>query len=327
MSNLAMEKNIIKYPRFFNVISLNLWKSEKRMNFEIIATTLILLLFLVPTISFINAQNDTTPSKENGSVDPEIFVLIRTQAQNREQEIQQLFGDDVLSYKIAQSWMYAQQAMELAKSYEEENSHEAANQYLKAIKHFKNIVKKYLVENPDAYETDTIKLTTASEEIPNITDEEIIAARNLLLNQFQEQFQNQLYEMRKNIDDLQDNMSPKDIFNANQSLIKTEEKLSTIKQKIQTGDYDGILDELDEATNFLYDEFNSLDTFTAQTLQALNKLEAKIQKTIQLSVMKAERGEDSSEEDTILNELLDNKEKIKTEFKEIKRSTSQGTDN
>jgi hypothetical protein len=301
--------------------------SEKRMNLKIMPFTLILTLFLAPTIHLINAQEDTTPSIENKSIDPAIFDMVKTQAENREQEMQQLFSDDILSYAHARSWTHAQQAMELARNYEEADPQEAAKQYLRALKHFRNLLKKYIEENPNAYETETLEITTADEDIPKATDKEIITARNQLLNQFQEQFQERLAEMFKNVDDMQEAMSPQDAYTAKLSLIKAEEKLSRIQQRIQTGEYEGIIYELDEATEILDEEFDELDPTTAQMLRAMNKLEAKIQKMMQLSVKKAARGEDTSEEEALLDELRGYKYKMKAGFKENKGNGNQGTGN
>lgn len=327
MSNLPLEKSFQNVPRRSYNITQPIWKPVKKsMNLKIITFTLILTLFLAPKVHLINAEEDIIPPVEDESIDPVILTMVRTQAENREQEMHQLFGDEIPS-EAANSWMHAQQAMEQARNHEEEDPKEAAQLYLRAMRHFRNVLRKYLEENPGTYDTDTLETTTADDDVPEATDEEIIAARKQLLNQFQEQFQERLTEMLKNVDDMQESMSPQDAHKAQQFLIKTEEKLFRIQQRIQAREYEGVLDELEETTQTLDEEFNELEPATAQMLRTMNKLEAKIQKMIHIAAHKAARGDDTSEEDALINVLQGNKDTMKKGFKENNGKGTQGNGN
>ena len=87
-----------------------------------------------------------------GPVDPVILALIKEQAQNRTQEMMQLLGNRTYSPDIMNGLMHAHQAMNQAMNFEENNSRAAAQQYLRAMKHFRNVLRKYINDKPDAFE-------------------------------------------------------------------------------------------------------------------------------------------------------------------------------
>ncbi|MFC1804164.1 hypothetical protein ACFL0D_09420 [Thermoproteota archaeon] len=316
MNNSLVGKMFQNVPWGSYNITQPLWEPViGRMNLKIITFTLILTLFLAPTVRLINAQEDTDPIIEESSIDPSILVFVKLQAQNREQEMWQLFGDD-MPPDAANSWTHAQEFMEQARNYEDENPNEATQLYLRAMRQFRNALRKYVEEYPEAIGTVSEETGTASEDIPETTEEEITLARSQLINQFQERFQEQLTAMIQNVEEMQGDMSPQDAYKAQQSLIKAANKLFKIQRRIQAREYMGALDDLDEATQTLDLEIDELeDPGTAQMLRTMNKLEAKIQKMMQISANKAARGEDISKEDALLGELRGNKDKIKNEYK------------
>ena len=334
------------------------------MNTKIIPFTLILMLFLSPAALLVNAQdNETEPSPGingtipippldgnttltnttlpetnststdvNGTdtysepVDPIILALIREQAQNRTQEMLQLFGNGIYSPDIMNGLMQAQQAMEQAMNYEGNNSHTAAQQYLQAMKQYRNTLRKYLNENPgalDEFEED-VNGTATDDVNGTVTETELSAAQTRLIEKFEESFGNRITAMIHNVDDLSDEMDPQDAFKAHQALTKAEEKLLRIQERISSGQYEGALDDLENATDTLSDDFNKTEPGTAQLLKTMDQLEAKIQKMEQKALKKAARGQSTAEEDALLAELRGNEDHTKNDYKENKGKGNSG---
>ena len=290
--------------------------SEKGLNLKIFTFTLILTLFLAPTVHLLIAQEDSTPIVGEEPIDPSILAMIRVQAQNREKEMLTLFGDN-MSSEVGNRWMHAQQFMEQARNIEDEDPNNATQLYLRAMRQFKNALRKYSKEYPELLDTKPDENSTASQDIPVTIEEEITAARNQLIDLFQVRFQKQLTAMVQHVEGMQGDMSPQDAYMAQQYLINAEDKLFRIQQRIQAGEYMGALEDLDEATESLDEEIDELeDSSSAQMLRNMNMLEAKIQKMMQIATNKAVRGEDVSEEEGLLDELRGNLEQTKNEFRQ-----------
>ena len=334
------------------------------MNVKIIPFTLILMLFLSPAALLVNAQdNETEPSPGingtipippldgnttltnttlpetnststdvNGTdtdgepVDPIILALIREQAQNREQEMYQLFGNGTYSSDVTNGLMQAQQTIEQAMSYEGNNSHTAAQYYLRAMKQYRNTLRKYLNENPgalDEFEED-VNGTATDDVNGTVTETELSEAQTRLIEQFEESFRIRITDMIHNVNDVSDDMDPQDAFKARQALTKAEEKLLRIQERISSGQYEGALDDLENATDTLDDDFNKTEPGTAQLLKTMNQLEAKIAKMEQKALKKAARGQSTAEEDALLVELRGNKDHTKNDYKENKGKGNSG---
>jgi hypothetical protein len=327
------------------------------MNVKIIPFTLILMLFLSPAALLVNAQdNETEPSPGingtipvptldgnttlpetnststdvNGTdtdgepVDPIILALIREQAQNRMHEMSQLLGEGTESPDFANGLMEAKQSMEQAMNFETSNPSAAANQYLQAMRQYRNLLRKYLNDNPGAlneFEEESIVNGTATDDVNGtVTETEISEAQTRLVNEFEERFRNQVTSMMQNVADLSDDMGPQDAFKAQQALTKAEQKLLRIQERIAGGQYDGVLDDLENATETLSDDFDETDPGTAQMLKTMNKLEAKIKKMEQ----KTNKGESTPEDDALLEQLRGNKDHTKNDFKENKGKGNSG---
>lgn len=333
--------------------------SEKMMLFKILKIstfTLILMIFLSPAAQLVNAQenetipaggvnstiiippfnenitltNTTLPSTNstgqdyNGTttddepIDHYILAMIKEQAQNSSRMLQ-MFGNGAYSPDIMNGLMHAQQAMDQAQAFEENNTRAAAQQYLRAMKQFRNTLRNYLKDNPNLSLTFEAGIAngTASDDINGTaTDEEITSAKIQLINQFEERFRKQIEAMIQNIENVTDTMSPQDAYKAQQALIKTEQKLLRIQERIQSGQYDDALDELDNATDTLDEDLGELDDpNTTQMLRAMNQLEAKIQKMEQRVARKAAWGENTDEDNAILAGLRGNKNSALNEFK------------
>jgi tetratricopeptide (TPR) repeat protein len=290
----------------------------KRMNFRIVTLTLIFTIMLLPTIQHINAQETET---ENQPIDPAILNMIKTQTMAREQEMLNLFGEGPHSPSVDNCLRQAEQAMVQAENFGEANPRAAAQQYLRAMKQYRNALRKYLKENPETLNefTEPSSGDTAGDDVDGVTSMDVEAAKVQLLNRFQERFREQVYAMIDNVEELEDDMSPQDAERARNALQHTLQRLLRIQSRIESGQYDEAVEDLDEATEALDDEFDEIeDQTTAQMLRAMNQLEAKIQKIYEMAERKAATGENTSSLDYLLDELNGYKNEMKNSYKENK---------
>ena len=342
------------------IIAPKLYSSrEISMKYTTITFALILMLFLSPAAKLVNAQgnesepingtdpqipdplvgvNDTnltttdtntTDVNSTEPIDPVILAMIREQAHNRTREMLELFGDGNYSSEIVNGLAHAQQAMEQTQSMEGNNTRAAAQQYLRAMKQYRNTLRKYMKDNPDSielFEEEPDVNETATDNINGtITEEEINSTKTQLINQFQERFREQISAMIQNVEEVNGTMSPQDVYKAQQALTKAEQKLLRIQERIESGQYDEALDDLDNTTETLNGNLGEVeDPGTAQMLRTMNKLEAKIQKMEQKAAKKAAKGISTDEEDALLSELRGNKNKEKNDFKENKGKGNSG---
>ena len=240
----------------------------------------------------------------------------------------QLLGNGTYSPDIMNGLMHAQQAMEQAMNFEGNNTRAAAQQYLRAMQHYRNTLRKYLNENPgalDEFEEEPDVNGTATDDVNGtVTETELSEAQTQLIEAFEERFRNQITAMIQNVNDLSDDMDPQDAFKAQQALTKAEEKLLRIQERIESGQWEDALDDLENATDTLDDDFNKTDPGTAQMLKTMNQLEAKIQKMEQKAEKKAAKGQSTAEEDALLAELRGNKDHTKNDYKENKGKGNSG---
>ena len=132
-------------PRCSSNISLTVKVSVKKMKHITIALALILTLLLVPTPILMAQETEQTPEE---TIDPAVLNKIKTQAIVREQEMIGFFGGGPFSPEMENCLQNAQQAMEQAQYFEENNPQAAAQQYMSALKHYKNALRKFVEENP-----------------------------------------------------------------------------------------------------------------------------------------------------------------------------------
>ena len=296
------------------------------MNFRIITLTLIFTIMLLPTTQHINAQET---DNENQPIDPSILNMIKTQTMEREQEMLNLFGEGLHSPPVENCLQQAQQAMVQAENFGEANPRAAAQQYLRAMKQYRNALRKYLKENPEILDefTEPSGGDTADDDVDGVTSMDVEHAKAQLLNRFQERFREQVNAMIDNVEELEDDMSPQDAEKARNALQHTLQRLLRIQERIESGQYDEAVEDLDEATEALDDEFDEVeDQTTAQMLRAMNRLEAKIQKISERAARKAAAGGDSSIENELLEELRGNKMGLKNSYKENRgKGNNQGS--
>jgi len=286
------------------------------MRYKIIALALILTLVLLPT-PILMAQEIEQAADE--TIDPAILNMIKAQAMEREQEMVGLFGAGPFSPEMENCLQNAQQAMEQAQYFEENNPRVAAQHYMKVMKQYRNALRKFVEENSEMldYFEDPIDTVSAGDILELPSQEEIDAAKTQLLNRYQERYREQIQVMIENVEELEDDLSPQDVDKARQALMYTLEKTLRIQERIHAGEYDEAVDELDEAIESLDEEFDGLeDPDAALMFKSMNRIEARIQKMRQVRALKAAVGSDTSVEDDVLEELVGRKNEMKHGYQE-----------
>ena len=234
---------------------------------------------------------------------------------------------------LRNQFMHAWMAMKQAQGMEGENPQAAAQQYLRAMKQLRNAWRNYQKNNPDVIEELEAETEGGEEtgddgeDLP--TEEEITEIQHMLIERFEERFQEQLTNMLTDFNDVQGDLSPGDVVKAQNALHHAEQKLLRIQERILAGQYDEALDELDETTEGLDEELEDLDDpASAQMFRTINQIEAKIAKLLERMERKAARGEDTSEESALLNGLRGNVNNAKNEHRGNKgKGTGKGQGN
>jgi Mor family transcriptional regulator len=265
-------------------------------------------------------EPETTGSNNGTPIDPALLEIIKEQAQNTTQWINNLLSAATLSQETINSLQHAEQAMTQAQTFEGNNTRAAAQQYLRAMKHIRNALRKSLKENPDLIQPVEGNTTGTGDDfnqtVPDNLNATISAARQELVQRFQERFRNQTMEMYRNVDEMMADMGPQDYYKAQSALMKAEQKMLRIQEKIDAGAFSEAVDELENATSTLDDELGDVsDPGTAQMLRTLNKLEAKIGRMQEKADRKAALGEDTSGIEALLSQLRGNRYHTKNNYK------------
>jgi len=251
----------------------------------------------------------------NGTtVDPAVLEALRNQTQNMYQELLGYFSNATLGYfsnatlgsAVFENFQHAQDAIEEGDS--KNNTRAAAQMYLRAMKQFRNALRKYLHDNPDAMQDfEPGNATEPKPDLNTTTSEEIEEARVQLIERFQERFRERITLMYGNLDNMTGSLSDDDALKAQNTIRKTEEKLLRIQERISRGEYDEAVDDLENATDSMDEGFGGMeDAFAGQMLRTMNKLEAHVQKLVEKHERKAARGEDTGELDDLIDELRGN---------------------
>lgn len=257
-------------------------------------------------------------------MDPEVLGSIRNQTRNMYQDIMGYFSNVTLTPGIVENFQHAQDAIEEGDT--KNNTRAAAQMYLRAMKQFRNALRKYIHDNPDA--ADDFKPGNVTEPEPDLnatSQEEIEAIREQLILRFQEQFRERITLMYDNLDNITGSLSDGDAVKAQNTISKAEAKLLRIQERIESRDFDGALDDLDNATDSMDEGFNGMeDAFAGQMLRTMNKLEAKVQRLVEKHERKEARGENTSELDGLIDELRGN---IHSSRNDVKNGHGNGQDN
>jgi len=275
--------------------------------------------------------NETETLDGNGTepVDLEVLGSLRNQTLGMSENIlgyfsNVTFASGTLAPAILESLQHAQDAIEEGDS--KNNTRAAAQMYLRAMKQYRNALRKYIHDNPGA--ADDFEPVNATEPEPDLnatTQEEIEAVREQLILRFQEQFRERLTLMYGNLDNITGSLTDADAVKAQNTIQKAEAKLIRIQERINNREFDEALDDLENATEGVDEGFNGMeDAFAGQMLRTMNKLEAKVQRMVEKQERKAARGEDTGELDGLIEELRGS---IHSSRNDVKNGNGHGQDN
>ena len=272
-------------------------------------------------------ETDGLDDVNGTTVDPAVLEELRNQTQNMYQELLGYFSNATLGSAVFENFQHAQDAIEEGDS--KNNTRAAAQMYLRAMKQFRNALRKYLHDNPGA--VDDFEPGNATEPEPDLnttTSEEIEAARVQLVQRFQERFTERITLMYDNLDNITGSLSDGDALKAQSTIHKAEEKLLRIQERISRGEYDEAVDDLENATDSIDEGFDGMeDAFAGQMLRTMNKLEAHVQKLVEKHERKQARGEDTGEIEDLIDELRGNINRGRDEVTNGHGNSGHGQDN
>ena len=135
--------------------------------------------------------------------------------------------------------------------------------------------------------------------------------------QFMEQFQRRIQNMKGTIARIQDKLDGVNAQNFQNTLNSTAEKLQRLRGRLSEDDLEDILDELDDAVEEVEDDLDELDGrgFSAQ-IKNLNKVEAKIRALNRTAERLRERGWNTTDTDQELEDADDLWEELKEMLEE-----------
>jgi len=303
------------------------------MKIKLIALALLMMLLVGPIGKIVHAQGPG----DDGQIDPVIYEQIKLQTENRYMELYRLFfgqpdtdsddwGDDgpvfpddvdpALRDQFTHAWSEMHQGEERGES----DPRAAANQYLRAMKQLRNAFRKYQEDNPGVVDQDPETEGIPESEVPvESTAEELSEVQEQLVKRFQERFQEWVAQMFETYNDVEGDLLPGDAVKAFSALTKTDQKLLRIQEKIHAGAFDEALEDLDDTTDDMGDDFDSMeDIGSKQMFRTMNKLEARIARRVEQAARKAAKGQDTSDEDDLIAQLRGNKDHTKNDFKDNK---------
>jgi hypothetical protein len=272
---------------------------------------------------------DSNSTEHNGGnpFNSTVLAFIREQAQNTTQQLTMLFNAEDLSPEVMNSFQHAEQAMQQAEKFEENQTTAAAQQYNRVLKHYRNALQKMQRENPEYLQQilNPVDGNTTGDDfnstVPENLNETITATQQELVLRFQDIFQSQITAMYENVNDMMGDMDPQDYTKAQNALMKAEKKMLHIQDKINAGAFDEAVAGLENATETLDDEFGDMgDPGASQMLRTLSKLEAKIERMQEKALRKAAMGEDASDIQALITQLRGNKDKTKNEWRNGKNN-------
>jgi hypothetical protein len=308
---------------------------------------LLLMLLMAPMAQVVYAEETTggddsgdgADSGGDGNIDPLVYQQIKEDTEARWWNLYYLYtgqqggedgtGDGTGEYdgpeipedldpelrnQLMNAWMEMKQAAEM----EGENLQTAAQQHLRVMRTLRNTWRKYQKDNPDIVGDEPPEDPVGGEEeLP--TEEELTEIQNLLVERFTETFRDSVTAMFQFYNDVEDDLDPDDAMKAYNALHHAEQKLLRIQERINAGDYEGAIDDLEGTGNDLNEGFDDMDDpQSAQLFRTAAKLQAKIEKMIDKRGRKAAQGEDISGEDALINQLKGNIDKAKNDHKENK---------
>ncbi len=131
--------------------------------------------------------------------------------------------------------------------------------------------------------------------------------------------------MEETVNSMMNELSDKDAQKAAEALEMTERKLLRIQERINRGEIDEAIDDLENATNGLDEELSNFeDDLVGQMLRTTNKMEARVQRMIDIMNRKAAKGNDTSGDEDAINEAWGQLKKFQEDFVAGKPDSAPG---
>lgn len=325
------------------------------------ATTLglsvILILLLVPMATLAYAEdgmNSTAPDPQLPPSDPDVITELLTQAEESRNiliaALNAMYGENYsllmtvtndtmqhslgpMSASILNSQIHGDNAtLKAGQLLEQANANAAAQQVMQAMKHYRNALRKAYKDNPEVLEAleasgnETDPILPLTGEPVNQT--EILEAKMTLIQQFQGNFQERVMSMEEAVNSLMNELSDKDAQKAADALERTERKLLRIQDRLNRGEIDEALDDLENATDGLDDDLGSFeDQLAGQMLRTMNKMEARAQRMVDIMNRKAAMGGSTSGDEDAINEAWGQLKKFQEDFVAGKSGSAPGNNN
>lgn len=325
------------------------------MKAQTLGLSVILLLLLVPMATLAYAEegtNSTAPDPQLPPPEPDVIAELLTQAEESRNMLvtafTAIYGENysllmtdangttqqsqgpLIPTSILNSQMHGDDALEKTQQLlEQANANAAAQQVMQAMKHYRNALRKAYKDNPEALEgleesgNETESILPPTGDPVNQT--EILEAKMTLIQQFQENFQERLMSMEETVNSMMNELSDKDAQKAADALERTERKLLRIQERINQGEIDGAIDDLENATDGLDADLSSFeDDLIGQMLRTMNKMEARVQRMVDIMNRKAAKGNDTSGDEDAINEAWGQLKKFQEDFVAGKSGSAPG---
>jgi len=294
---------------------------------KLIAMIMVLLLVAAQYTPLTYAAAEA----EHGDDKEVVYEEIKAAAEARRDELLYLL-DLELPPEILKKLEEALYTMDKAE--ETEDTREATELYIYALKLFRNTWQEYLSYYPEATlesledidEDD--KPSPEESEPPEGLEEEIEETKEKRLIEIQEDIHGKITVLGEHLEELKGYLSEGDSKVVEKALDKELKKLERIMDKVSKGEYDGAIDELMVTEFEIEDDVDEMDDKeAAKTLKMVESLLSQAQKTEEKRKRKAEEGEDTSEEDDTIDDVNEELDEVKKEFKDKADKSKQKDEN
>ncbi len=302
------------------------------MRTKLLGLTLVMLLLVSPIVIPAYAEDGTDGTSPEPPTDPEIITELLAQANESRLVLMEVlynaYGENY-SQAALNNLMHGDDAVNKSeKLLEQANVNASAQQIRRAMKHYRNALRKAYHDNPDAmtdFESGGATEPDLPPPEPVVNQTEILSTKLTLIQQFSENFQERVMSMEENVNSLMNQLSDKDSQKAGDALEKAERKLLRIQERLNRGDVDGALDDLENATDGIDDALDNFeDDLTAQMLRTMDKLEAKIQRMVDKMNRKAVKGGNTSGDEDAINQAWGQLKKLQEDLQNGKSGSAPG---
>lgn len=242
----------------------------------------------------LNMTDDYDDDNETFPLDPELFEELLNQTYATQQCVNTTMMamcelNSTISPAALQNYGHGDDAITLALRFMNENKTRAAwNQMRRALKHYKNSMKKMYKAGPQAMEGLEGEPDDVEPPEDDVNATVMEGAQLQLMEQYEANLQERLRNMRETVENITDQLSEGDTEKMWRTLDNAERKLERIRARLNSSDIEGAIDEAEENEDDLEEGLDGLNnTAAGQMLKTVYKLEAKIQKMEQKSERKS----------------------------------------